>query len=113
ARQQFLTTFSLSDSVWPILTMNAFVRITLLFRLAIRARQAKRLPMATGILGLTGRAETAIAPEGTISVRNLLWRARSRVDISPGESVTVTGMNGITLDVDPEHDQDTNHEGDS
>ena len=55
---------------------------------------------SAGMIGLTGKAETAIDPEGTIFVRGELWKARSKMSISRGESVTVTGMDGLTLDVE-------------
>ncbi|HXU09256.1 MAG TPA: NfeD family protein, partial [Blastocatellia bacterium] len=48
--------------------------------------------------------ETAVAPQGTIFVRGELWRARSRMNIAPGERVRVTGMDGLTLDVEAEED---------
>lgn len=81
--------------------MNPLRRMSLILRLAIRARRAKMSPDSTGILGLSGRAETALAPQGTIFVRGELWSARSRVSISPGESVRVTGIDGHALDVEP------------
>lgn len=79
-----------------------FGRINLILRLAIRARRAKMSPGSIGILGLTGRAETAIAPQGAVFVRGELWRARSQVSIAPGETVRVTGIYGLTLDVEAE-----------
>jgi membrane-bound serine protease (ClpP class) len=52
------------------------------------------------MIGLRGLAETAIAPEGRVFVRGELWRARSQVKIAPGESVRVTGIDGLRLEVD-------------
>jgi membrane-bound serine protease (ClpP class) len=80
------------------------VIFTFILRLAIRARRAKVTTGSAGMIGLTGKAETAIAAEGTIFVRGELWRARSKMPITPGESVRVTGMNGLTLDVEAEKD---------
>jgi membrane-bound serine protease (ClpP class) len=77
---------------------------TFVLRLAIRARRAKVTTGSSGMIGLTGKAETAIAPEGTIFVRGELWRARSKRGIAPGASVRVTGMDGLTLDVEAEKD---------
>jgi membrane-bound serine protease (ClpP class) len=65
----------------------------------LRARQAKRAVSETGIVGLSGRAVTRVAPEGTVFVRNELWRARARSNIAEGEGVRVTGMDGLTLKV--------------
>ena len=80
------------------------VIFTFILRLAIRARRAKVTTGTPGMIGLTGKAETAVAPQGTIFVRGELWRARSQMSIAPGERVRVTGMNGLTLDVEAEKD---------
>jgi membrane-bound serine protease (ClpP class) len=80
------------------------VIFTFILRLAIRARRAKVTTGSSGMIGLIGKAETAIAPEGTIFVRGELWRARSKMSIAPAESVRVTGMDGLTLDVEAEKD---------
>ena len=82
--------------------MNALQRLILLFRLAILARRAKMSPGSAGIVGLTGRSVTSIAPEGTVFVRGELWRARSMIDVSRGERVRVTGVEGVTLAVEAE-----------
>jgi membrane-bound serine protease (ClpP class) len=80
------------------------VIFTFILRLAIRARRAKVTTGTSGMIGLTGRAETAIAPEGTVFVRGELWKARSQMSIVPGESVRVIGMDGLTLDVETRQD---------
>jgi len=80
------------------------VIFTVILRLAIRARRAKVTTGTSGMIGLSGKAETAVAPQGTIFVRGELWRARSQMSIAPGERVRVTGMDGLTLDVEVEKD---------
>jgi membrane-bound serine protease (ClpP class) len=82
--------------------MNTLERITLMVRLAINARRTKMRPNAIAIVGLTGRAETAIGDEGTVFVRGELWRARSRANVSRGENVRVIGVEGLTLNVKEE-----------
>jgi len=82
------------------------VIFTFILRLAVRARRAKVTTGSAGMIGLIGRAETAIDPEGTIFVRGELWKARSKTSIARGENVTVTGMDGLTLDVEAEKDAD-------
>ncbi len=77
---------------------------TFVMRLAMRARRAKVTTGSAGMIGLIGRVETAIAPEGTIFVRGELWKARSKMSIAPGESVRVTGMDGLVLEVEAETD---------
>jgi membrane-bound serine protease (ClpP class) len=74
--------------------------LIVMVRLALRARQTRVATGLAGMIGLKGRAETAIVPEGRVFVRGELWRARSRVKIAAGESVRVIGVNGLTLEVD-------------
>ncbi len=78
--------------------------MVLIFKIALRARHAKRGVCDTGILGLKGRTVTPVAPEGTVFVRNELWRARANVNIDEGESIRVTGLDGLTLKVEPVKD---------
>ena len=80
--------------------MNVLERFTLIVKLAIRARRAKVPTCTSRIIGLTGRTVTELAPDGTIFLRNELWRARSHVSIGSGETVRVTGLAGLTLEVD-------------
>ena len=75
------------------------MKIILMLKIALRARRAKRAVGGAGIVGLEGKAVTPLAPEGTVFVRNELWRARSRQSIGEGEAVMVTGLDGVTLKV--------------
>ena len=65
--------------------------IALLFRMALRSH----LDRVT-----TGEAGTELAPEGTVFIRGELWRARARIRVAAGESVRVTGVDGLTLEVE-------------
>jgi membrane-bound serine protease (ClpP class) len=56
------------------------------------------------MVGLRGRAETEIISEGTVFVRGELWRARSPMKIARGEIIRVTGVEGLTLEVEAEKD---------
>jgi membrane-bound serine protease (ClpP class) len=73
--------------------------LILMLKIARRARRAKWAVSEAGICGLSGRAVTRVSPEGTIFVRNELWRARASRDIAEGESVRVTGLDGVMLEV--------------
>ncbi|HEY7544295.1 MAG TPA: NfeD family protein, partial [Blastocatellia bacterium] len=81
------------------------VILIFMIRLALRARGAKVITGQAGMIGLRGKAKTAIAPEGTVFVRGELWGARSRMKIVAGESVRVTGLDGLTLEVEAETDE--------
>jgi membrane-bound serine protease (ClpP class) len=73
-----------------------------MIRLEIHSRQVKVTTGTAGMIGLVGRAQTRIAPEGTVFVRGELWRARSQMQIAEGEGVRVTGVEGLTLSVEAE-----------
>jgi membrane-bound serine protease (ClpP class) len=78
-----------------------FALITMvMLRLALRARGTRIATGLDGMIGLKGYAETPIEPEGRVFVRGELWRARSKVKIASGEGVRVTGVDGLTLEVD-------------
>jgi membrane-bound serine protease (ClpP class) len=74
--------------------------LIVMVRLALRARHTRVATGLVGMIGLKGRAETAIAPEGRVFVRGELWRARSQTKIAAGENVRVVGVDGLMLDVD-------------
>jgi membrane-bound serine protease (ClpP class) len=80
------------------------VMMTFMVRLAIRARRVKVTTGRAGMIGLRGRAQTTIAPEGMVFVRGELWHARSQMSIAPGEGVRVLGLDGLTLAVEAEKD---------
>ncbi len=78
--------------------------LVFIVRLALRSRHAKVTTGTAGMIGLVGRAQTRIAPEGTVFVRGELWRARSYMEIAEGEAVRVTGVEGLTLAVEADSD---------
>jgi membrane-bound serine protease (ClpP class) len=85
----------------PVLLLIAF-----LFRMALRSHHDSVTTGEAGMIGMTGRADTELAPEGTVFIRGELWRARAGIRIAAGESVRVIGIAGLTLEV--EHaDKDT------
>ena len=69
---------------------------------AVRARTAKPLPGAEGILEAVGVARTDIAPDGQVMARGTLWRARTLgAAIGQGTPVKVKGVSGLMLMVEP------------
>jgi membrane-bound serine protease (ClpP class) len=79
---------------------------TLLFFLgimtaAIRARLAKPVSGAEGLIGTIAVARTDIAPEGQVFARGTLWRARTAgVAVGEGDKVKIIGVVGLTLMVE-------------
>jgi len=59
------------------------------------------------MIGEEGEAVTDVAPDGTVRVRNALWRARTNraTPLAAGDGVVVAGLDGLVLEVesvDPE-----------
>ena len=51
------------------------------------------------LIGLVGRATTALRPAGKVFVRGEYWNAVAESDVAQGESVEVTGVEGLELRV--------------
>ena len=80
----------------PVLSLIAFF-----FRISLRSHHDRVTTGEAGMIGMKGRADTEIAPEGTVFIRGELWRARAIIRIAAGESVRVVGVDGLTLEVEP------------
>ena len=83
--------------------MTVITKFSTALSLIKESRREKKNPQARFVVGLSGRAETAIAPDGTIFVRGLLWAARADVPIEIGKSVRVIGLSPdrLALVVEP------------
>jgi membrane-bound serine protease (ClpP class) len=77
----------------------------LLGRLALAAQRQPPVTGVDGLLGLRARARMAFAPPapGLVDVRGEIWQAVSEVPIDAGAFVRVSGVNGLTLTVVPDH----------
>ncbi len=82
----------------------AGIILVLLLRLSWRAHRASVDASAARMIGLRGKAVTAVAADGRVMVQGEYWWARSRAGIAEGESVIVIGVEGLTLEV--EHSPD-------
>jgi membrane-bound serine protease (ClpP class) len=86
----------------PVLVAAAVPLIGLFAFLGVIAHRARRNKVVTGdagMIGLEGRAETDLLPEGKVLVRGELWDAWSPVRLVRGQSVRVTGVRGLRLEV--------------
>jgi len=102
-----LGSFLLIESPEPYLRISKAViyptvAVTALFFLwvvgmAVGIHGKKRASGPEGLIGLTGKAETDIDPEGSVFLHSEIWRARSGTKIEKGEDVEVTGMQGLVL----------------
>jgi membrane-bound serine protease (ClpP class) len=72
-----------------------------LFSIALRARRNKVVTGFEGMIGETGVAVGELNPAGTILVRGEYWSARSSARVPASEPVRITGVDGLTLRVEP------------
>jgi len=97
---------SIASITWLALGAALGLAVFLTARLALRARRVKHDVRVSGVIGLTGRAETAVAREGAVFVRGELWQARSSSEIARGERVRVVGLDGRALKLIVERDDE-------
>jgi membrane-bound serine protease (ClpP class) len=85
----------------PIVIAVGIVALVARGLVDIRRRPSPTQPMLA-LVGATGTASTPIAPTGIASAQGESWTARSRTGtIPPGASLTVVGVDGLELIVEP------------
>lgn len=65
----------------------------------VKALRSRTTTGMEGLVGEIGVVRTRLAPRGQIFLRGELWNAASESEVEVGESVRVTGMDGLTLRV--------------
>jgi membrane-bound serine protease (ClpP class) len=92
----------LNVSFWPVLVpitvafaLFAGVVVFAVGRTLARAQTAG----VSELIGLVGRAQTALAPEGRVFVRGEYWTASADEEIPAGEAVEVAAVEGMRLRV--------------
>jgi membrane-bound serine protease (ClpP class) len=65
----------------------------------VKALRSKTTTGVEGLVGEIGVVRTRLAPRGQIFLRGELWNAEGEREMEVGESVRVTGMDGLTLRV--------------
>ncbi|MBL8149063.1 MAG: hypothetical protein JNN15_03960 [Blastocatellia bacterium] len=94
--------FGLSWASLPMLVAVGLPLLCLFGFVIFMLNRSRKSPVVTGedgMVGLEGRAETVLEPEGKIYVRGELWDAWSPVRIERGEQVRVTAVRGLKLEV--------------
>ena len=95
----------LSTAWWSAALIVLSVAMFFLFAMTtvVRARFSTPTIGREHLIGKTGTAETAVAPEGVVLVDGARWKANSRraSGIDPGDQVVVAAVEGIILEVDP------------
>jgi len=93
-------TLPLSFIVTRSVASAAFVFFTVWFAL-----KARRRPVVSGHAEIIGASGTALADferEGWAQVRGETWRVLSAAPVASGQNVRVTGIDGLTLRVEPD-----------
>jgi membrane-bound serine protease (ClpP class) len=106
----FLGSIMLFDSAEPYykLSISLVVGVTIFTALffivglgiAIRIHRRKPTTGVEGLVGESGVATTALAPEGTIKVHGEIWKGISDGNIEAGSRVRVTAVKGMLLTVE-------------
>ncbi len=99
---------------WSVLiTMVALsaVFFTAVISLAVRSQIRKPATGPEGMIGETGEAVTDLDGRGKVRVVGELWDARCGRPVRKGEQVTVKGMDGMTLLVEPRRLGDAESKG--
>ncbi|MCW2922044.1 MAG: hypothetical protein JWL76_1918 [Thermoleophilia bacterium] len=75
-----------------------------LLRKAVQTRRLAPTTSAGSLIGMAGTIRRAPSSDeaGAVFVDGELWRARSKIHMSVGERVRVTGVDGLELDVEPD-----------
>lgn len=92
----------LSVSFWSVLVpvvigFAAFAAVAL-FAVG-RTMMSRQTAGVSELIGLRGKATTALSPEGKVFVRGEYWNARAEESIAPGEAVEITAVEGLRLRV--------------
>jgi len=67
-------------------------------------RYTRRRRARVGVETLVGESASVIsplAPDGQVKVNGEIWQARSDTNAQMGQAVRITGVSGLTLDVEP------------
>ncbi len=100
-----LLVFVLSPALGIALVVAAVALEVL--ELALWQRWLRRRRVETGAEGMVGEAGVVVEacdPSGTVRVRGEIWKARCELGAAIGEAVRVSGVEGLTLAVDPRRD---------
>ncbi len=90
----------------PFISTFAVANALFFFTILTMVLKARRKPIVSGseeLIGTTGEVLEAVDNYGRVRVHSENWQAKSNVPILPGQKIRVTGMDGLTLIVEPEN----------
>jgi membrane-bound serine protease (ClpP class) len=89
--------------IWTALSVSIPLGLitAFLMSIALKARRNKRASGPEAMVGEIGTAQTALVPQGKVSVHGEIWNAVASTEIPVGQSVRVTAVDGLTVRVEP------------
>jgi membrane-bound serine protease (ClpP class) len=90
-------------SLWAILGTAGGTALFFLFVVGagVKALRARTVTGMEGLIGEVGVVRTRLTPRGQVFLRGELWTAEAEGEVEAGESVRVTGVDGLTVHVVP------------
>jgi len=89
---------------WGLIATLGIATALFFFVVIAMALQARKRPVMTGqeeLIGAQGEVVDQLDGESWARVHSERWKVRSQVPLRPGQSVTVTGVDGLVLIVEP------------
>jgi len=90
----------------PFISTFALANALFFFTMLSMVLKARHKPIVSGreeLIGSAGEVIEAVENYGRVRVHSENWQAKSNVPIPPGEIIRVTGIEGLTLIVEPEN----------
>jgi len=82
--------------ILPVVVMSALMFI-ITVTIAVRVHREKTDTGKEGLIGMRAEVKTEINPTGQVFVHGEYWNARSSEPFHKGETVTIVGIEGLTL----------------
>ncbi len=93
---------------WPLIGAIAALSVLFVFLVIGMALQARKRPVVSGreeIVGSHGEVVDDFERQGWVRMHSENWMAKSDVALKRGQRVRITAVDGLMLEVAPEHDQ--------
>lgn len=90
----------------PFISTFALANALFFFTMLSMVLKARHKPIVSGreeLIGSAGEVIEAVENYGRVRVHSENWQAKSNVPIPPGQNIRVTGIEGLTLIVEPEN----------
>jgi len=104
--------FGIDLSVIVSFAISSAVVFILLVGMAMKSRRRPVVSGSEQLIGANGVAIDDFDDTGTVFVHSEAWHARTAAPVHKDQDIRVTGMDGLTLDVEPvpENEQITDQE---